>query len=426
MKTGFIPLVKGFLTPNVLMLLSVIAGVATGYANIEAFHTLAKVLSTLIIDSLKLLSVPIIFVSIVATISGMKNVDEMKTLGSKVLKYTIISTVLAATIAFIFFNLIQPVQHIIASDSFKEAAGTTPNYLNALLDMYPSNFVQAFADNNVMGVVLIAVFLGISILAIPQDHKTILNGLFTSFFSVLVKMTSYLITIIPIGVWAFVTLFVYDMRDGDAGFFHSILRYIACVFAATIFQGVVVLPLLLKYKGISPLKVFKGTFNALSIAFFSKSSSATLPLTMKCACENLNISSRVANFSLPLCTTINMNGCAAFIFTTVLFVSMSYGMVYTTWDMVAWIFIATLAAIGNAGVPMGCYFLASAFLAAMNVPLEIMGLILPIYTLMDMVETGVNVWSDCCVTAIVDKEMLEREAVPHKHVDAALSCCATD
>jgi len=105
-----------------------------------------------------------------------------------------------------------------------------------------------------------------------------------------------------------------------------------------------------------------------------------------------------------------MNGCAAFIFSTVLFVSMSYGMVYTPFDMVMWVFVATLAAIGNAGVPMGCYFLSSAFLAAMNMPLEIMGIILPIYTLMDMVETGVNVWSDCCVTAIVDKELSEKTA----------------
>ncbi|MBN9377088.1 MAG: dicarboxylate/amino acid:cation symporter [Chlamydiales bacterium 38-26] len=396
-------------TPNLLMLWSVLLGIATGLFSVAFLHVTAKIISSLMIDSLKLLSVPIIFFSIVATISSMSSIEEMRSLGTKVLKYTLISTVLAATIALFFFVIIQPVQVVLVDHAVVNGEHT-PNYLSTLLDMFPSNIVKAFAENNVMGVVLLAFFLGISSLSIPPEHKQTLNNLFNSFFSVLVKMTQLLIRVLPLGIWAFVTLFTLDMKEGNTAIFHNLLRYIIAVFASTIFQGVVVLPLLLKYKGISPLKVFKGMFSAVSLAFFSKSSSATLPVTMKCACENLKISTRVANFSLPLCTTINMNGCAAFIFTTVLFVSMSYGMVYTPFDMVMWVFIATLAAIGNAGVPMGCYFLSSAFLAAMNMPLEIMGIILPIYTLMDMVETGVNVWSDCCVTAIVDKELSEKTA----------------
>jgi Na+/H+-dicarboxylate symporter len=106
-----------------------------------------------------------------------------------------------------------------------------------------------------------------------------------------------------------------------------------------------------------------------------------------------------------------MNGCAAFILTTVLFVSMSNGMVFSPAEMVGWIFIATIAAVGNAGVPMGCYFLSSAFLAAMNVPLNILGVILPFYTIIDMVETAINVWSDSCVATIVDKDF-KNEAIP--------------
>jgi len=146
-------------------------------------------------------------------------------------------------------------------------------------------------------------------------------------------------------------------------------------------------------------------FPALSLAFFTKSSSAALPMAIQCAEHRNGISPKVANFSLPLCTTINMNACAGFILITVLFVSMSNGMVYTLPEMAAWIFIATLAAIGNAGVPMGCYFLSSAFLAAMNVPLNILGVILPFYAMIDMLESAINVWSDSCVTAIVDKEL---------------------
>lgn len=153
------------------------------------------------------------------------------------------------------------------------------------------------------------------------------------------------------------------------------------------------------------MKIARGMFPALSVAFFSKSSSGALPVAMKCADENLKIPRKVANFTLPLCTTINMNGCAAFIFTTVLFVSMSNGIHFTMPEMIMWIFVATIAAIGNAGVPMGCYFLSSAFLAAMNVPLNILGIILPFYAFIDMLESAINVWSDSCVTVMVHHEL---------------------
>ena len=141
-------------------------------------------------------------------------------------------------------------------------------------------------------------------------------------------------------------------------------------------------------------------YPALSAAFFTKSSAAALPIAIRVSQERANISERVANFSLPLCTTINMNACAAFIYITVLFVSMSQGVTYSFVEMCLWVFLATLAAIGNAGVPMGCFFLSSAILASMNVPLYIMGVILPFYSLIDMLESAINVWSDACVTAV--------------------------
>ena len=104
-----------------------------------------------------------------------------------------------------------------------------------------------------------------------------------------------------------------------------------------------------------------------------------------------------------------MNACAGFILITVLFVSTVHGASYTALELLSWLIIATIAALGNAAVPMGCFFLASSFLASQNVPLHIMGAILPVYSLLDMLETAINIWSDACVTAIVDRETLEME-----------------
>jgi Na+/H+-dicarboxylate symporter len=188
--------------------------------------------------------------------------------------------------------------------------------------------------------------------------------------------------------------------------------YLLTVVGANLVQGFVALPILLKCKGISPVKLAKASFPALSLAFFSKSSNATLPVTLKCAEAAAGIRAKVAHFSLPLCTIINMNGCAAFILITVLFISTLHGHVFSLLDLGLWIVLSTLAAIGNAGVPMGCFFLTSMFLVGMDIPLTTMGLILPFYAFIDMIETSLNVWSDLSVTAIVDREYSVAESLP--------------
>jgi len=155
------------------------------------------------------------------------------------------------------------------------------------------------------------------------------------------------------------------------------------------------------------VRVFKGMSQALVVAFFSKSSAGTLPVTMNCTESNLKVRSSVSRFVLPICTTINMNGCAAFILVTVIYLMQNAGADITPMMMLTWILISTIAAVGNAGVPMGCFFLSASLLASMNVPIILMGVILPIYAVIDMVETTLNVWSDSCVCTMVNKDLYE-------------------
>jgi Na+/H+-dicarboxylate symporter len=147
---------------------------------------------------------------------------------------------------------------------------------------------------------------------------------------------------------------------------------------------------------------------ALLMALFTKSSAATLPVTVATAEKNMKARPWIARFILPLCCTINMNGCAAFILVTSLFVmrnSPDCTVALTLPTMIGWCFVAVICAIGNAGVPMGCYFLTLSLMAGVNGNLMILGVILPIYTIIDMIETAENVWSDCCICAVVDKEL---------------------
>lgn len=409
---------RDLFTPNRRIALATLLGLLAGYCNVPAVDAIAGTVSEVFINLLKLVSLPIIFLSIVSTASGMESIGEIKTLGKKVIKYTLLTTVIAAAVALLIFVVVDPVRSHINENIFAEKPVTQQgSYFAYLIKSIPSNIVQPFIENHVIGVLFIAMMLSLAILSLPVQNRSVLHSFFSSLYAAIMKITTWIVKIMPLAIWAFITLFFKDFREGlDV---KSLALYLSCVIAANLVQAFIVLPLFLKYKGVPPFKTARGMMPALSVAFFTKSSSAALPMAMRCAQERVKMSPKVASFTLPLCTTINMNACAAFILTTVLFVSMSNGMMFTRIEMVMWIFIATIAAIGNAGVPMGCYFLSGAFLAAMDVPLNILGIILPFYTMIDMLESAINVWSDSCVAAVVDKEVAQEVALgaplPEEH-----------
>ncbi len=393
---------KKLLAGNGAYSIAILLGIVAGLCNLPDLNFAADKISQVFINLLKLVSLPIIFLSLLSTSSGMESIEEIKILGKKTVKYTLLTTILAATIALLIFIGVNPVRSHLDDVQTQNLGIEKTTYLDHLINSVPSNILTPFIENNVIGVMFISIVLSLAVLSLPNEKRRLLHEVFSGMFAAIMKMTSWIVLVMPIAIFAFIVLFIRDLQNGLE--FKSLALYLFCVVSANLVQAFVVLPTFLKTKGISPLKMARGMFPALSVAFFTKSSNATLPMAIRCAEERVGLSRKVAGFTLPLCTSINMNGCAAFILTTVLFVSMSYGMTYTPLDLVLWVGIATVAAIGNAGVPMGCYFLASALLAAMNMPLHILGAILPFYTLIDMIETAINVWSDACVTAVVEHD----------------------
>ena len=185
----------------------------------------------------------------------------------------------------------------------------------------------------------------------------------------------------------------------------SIGKYILVVLGGNVIQFFVVLPLFLLARGLNPIHVLGRMMPAVLMALFTKSSAATLPVTMRSAERRLGIRADIARFVLPVCTTINMNGCAAFILVTSLFVMQNGGTPLTLDTILLWILVSVVSAIGNAGVPMGCFFLTLSLMSGIGAPVAILGIILPIYTIIDMVETAENVWSDSCVCAMTDHDL---------------------
>jgi Na+/H+-dicarboxylate symporter len=327
----------------------------------------------------------------------------------KVLKkswfYTITTTAAAASVTAILYLVISPTNVTIASAS-GESPTVSGSYSKYLMEIIPDSILKSFLEHNVLSVLLISAIIGISIRFIKEsDAKNTVVSFFRGLQSVFFTITKFIVRIIPIGLFGFAVVSVLDFKNGLD--IMGVGRYFLVIVLANAVQGVVALPLWLAYKKFNPLKVFKAMSPALSVAFFSKSSNATLPVTIGTIEKNLNVNPKISGFVLPLCTTINMNGCAGFIFATCIYMMQNYGIEITPFTMISWIFIATLAAVGNAGIPMGCFFISASLMSAMDIPIPLMGVILPIYNLIDMEETVLNVWSDSCVTVMVDKELKE-------------------
>ena len=241
-----------------------------------------------------------------------------------------------------------------------------------------------------------------------ENRDTLLKGILGA-QEVLFTLIRALLWILPLGILAFAAQLSAQVAAGVI--VGALGKYTAVVIGGNLIQFFLVLPLFLLARGLNPVKVFRRMSPALAVALFTKSSAATLPVTIASAEQNMRINPAIARFLLPICCTINMNGCAAFILVTSLFVMQNAGMELTLGGMIAWLFVAVLSAIGNAGVPMGCYFLTLSLMSGIGAPIGLMGIILPIYTIIDMIETAENVWSDSCVASMTQND-LRRDIPP--------------
>lgn len=353
---------------------------------------LARSLVNIYMRLLRFLSLPILFFSILSTSSALWGSSERRSWFHGVVFWSVLTTVLAAVMAMLACVLLHPQGTPLALDP---AA-----VLHEPMEWVPDNIVHIFLAQNVLAVVGLGFLLGYASGHLPNEERLTLERLARALFGVFLFLARQLIAWLPYISWAFVL-------EISAVFFEHVhalsvlLGYVMTVLLANTLQAFVVLPILLMIFGRSPLRMLRDSFSALSLAFLSKSSAATLPESMRVCTDRLGLHPEFATMALPLCTTINMNGCAAFIYATVYFVSASQGAVWSVWEYFFWIALSVIAALGNAGVPMGCYFMASAFLGLLNMPLDWMSLIFPFYLLLDMYETAINVWSDLCVVTIV-------------------------
>lgn len=391
----------------IFYLTGLILGAIIGLINNQDVNELMHFIATVFTRLFSFIAIPVIALSIINTLSRLRKGSHGGRIFLHTIFYTLFTTILAAIIAAILFIVVSPANVTAGSTVLFDASaiGNGETYFSHIIGVIPNNLLQPFVSGNVLSILIIAAVFGMALAVMPESkNKHAVISLFAGLQDMLFILIHWLIAILPLGILAFTAQLVSQLEAGVI--LGGIAQYFGVVIGANFIQLLLILPLVLIIRGLSPVKIFRGMLPALAVALFSKSSAGTLPVTLASAEDNLHVDRRVSRFVLPICTTINMNGCAAFILVTSLYlIQNATRMDISGWTMLAWIFIATIAAVGNAGVPMGCFFMTLSLMSSMNVPVQLMGIILPVYAVIDMVETCLNVWSDSCVCNIVNKEM---------------------
>ena len=397
---------------TILWIGALVLGAILGLLGLDWLNGLMDFVATVYTRLFQLLAVPTIVLAVITTFAtfGSKGSGKIFT---RTLIYTLLTTFAAAAIGTLLYVVMAlgnlPVEALSAERTQDEISHLSPltshlSYYDHILSVIPNNIVKPFLEGNVLSLLLLAFAVGIGLSKLPESESraVVVKGLL-GLQDLLFLLIRDLIWTLPLGIVAFSAQLAAQVSAGVVA--DSIGKYVLVVLGGNVIQFFIVLPLFLVARGLNPIHVLGRMSPAVLMALFTKSSAATLPVTMESAEQRLGVRKEIARFVLPICTTINMNGCAAFILVTSLFV-MQNGGTPLTWSIILlWILISVVSAIGNAGVPMGCFFLTLSLMSGIGAPVAILGIILPIYTIIDMVETAENVWSDSCVCAMTDHDL---------------------
>ncbi len=368
---------------------------------------------------LQLIAIPLVFVSLVKGVIGLKDISTFSRLGGKtILIYigtTIVAVLLGISLGLIVKpgNLVNQEQVLSMQESYqsvvtekKLVAEQTHDQgpLAFLNDIVPNNIINAAGDNSKMlQVIFFAVFFGIAMLTIPQERVKSVAVLFDGLNDIILKMVDYIIRFAPWGVAALMAGLVTDF-GGDVSIFSALAVYALTVFAGMTLIAYLFYPALIHF--FSSVKVsnfIKAIYPVQLFAFTTSSSAATLPVTMEAVEKDLKVSREVSSFVLPVGVTINMDGTSCYQSIAVLFIAQVLGIDLSLSQLLTIIGMTVLSSIGTPGIPGGSYVILTMVLTSVGIPAEGLALILGIDRPLDMLRTAVNVTGDATVASIIDK-----------------------
>lgn len=376
----------------------------------------------LFIRLLQLIAIPLVFISLVKGVTGLKDISKFSRIGGKTIGIYLCTTVIAVLLGLTLGLIVKPGKlvkqeqaarlqesyHALAEEKRVIAEQTqSQGPLAFLNDIVPNNIVSATSDNSKMlQVIFFAIFFGIAILSLAPEKTRPVIALFDGLNDVILKMVDYIILFAPWGVTALMAGLVTDF-NGDASIFSALAVYALTVVGAMFILLIVFYPLLVHTFTHLHLKDFiRALYPVQLFAFTTSSSAATLPLTMETVENKLGVSKEVSSFVLPVGVTINMDGTSCYQSIAILFIAQVLGIDLSLSELVTIVAMTVLSSIGTPGIPGGSYVILTMVLTSVGIPAEGLALILGIDRPLDMLRTAVNVTGDATVSTIVNKGML--------------------
>ena len=366
----------------------------------------ARWIGDIFLRLLKMITVPLIVTSLITGVTGLGDTSRFGAMFGRTMLYYLVTSILAITTGIAMVNIIRPGVGATLPGGGQPMHGEDESLLGVFLglfeNMIPTNPLSSLAGGDFLSIICFSILFGIFIIYTGGEHAKRLAGFFESAFQVMMKMTMAIIRLAPIGVMAFM---IFATATQGLEIFKTLAWYMLAVAAALGFHAIVVLPLIVKLVARrSPLEFARAMSPALMTAFSTASSNATLPLTITSVEQRAGVSNKTSSFVLPLGATINMDGTALYEAVAVLFIAQATpGFAMSLGAQVAVAVTALLASVGAAGIPHAGLVMMAIVLQAVGLPLEAQGVIIAVDRVLDMGRTMVNVWSDSCGCAIIDR-----------------------
>ena len=355
---------------------------------------------TIFVNLLKLLVVPLVFVSLVLGTLALGNNARVGIMAAKTIGFYLATTCIAITLALSLAILIGPGNGV-ALDSVTEFSGAAaPSLKQVLIDIFPTNPIAAMAEGNMLQVIVFSLLTGFALCQVGERGQPT-RDFFESFDTVIMRMVFILMAIAPIGVFALIAEMVAEL-----GFdlLAALAKYILTLAGALLLHLIIVYCGLVRVVGgLNPVTFLLNMRPAMLVAFSTASSSATLPITLRTVENRVGVDNSVASFVLPLGATINMDGTAIMQGVATVFIAQAFGIDLTLGQYLTVILTATLASIGTAGVPGVGMIMLSMVLTQVGLPVEGIALVLGVDRILDMLRTAVNITGDATVATLVAK-----------------------
>lgn len=398
--------------------IGILWGLISVWAKWEAFTIdWIKPWGTIFLKLLKLIAVPLIFVSLVKGISSLTDITKLSRIGYKTIVIYLLTTVFATIVGLAMVNIIKPgnVFPVEKQEQYRQKFGgqiemrqesaaemEEQSPLHFFEEMVPENFFLAAGDNSKMlQIIFFAILFSLALVLVPGEKTQVVKDFFDGLNDVILKIVDIVMRFAPFGVLALMAALVVDF-SGDADIFRALGMYMVTVIIGLFLLIIGLYPILMRlFGGMGIMKFLKGILPAQLVAFTTSSSAATLPVTLKQVTEELKVSKPIANFVLPVGVTINMDGTSCYQAIAAVFIAQVFGIDLTLVQQLTIVLTATLASIGTPGIPGGSIVMLIIVLNSVGLPVEGLALILGVDRPLDMLRTVVNVTGDSTVSTIV-------------------------